>query len=36
MRTLFAAEGAVTLGEFEVRGRSATIKLWALDIEEPA
>ena len=28
-------EDAVSLGEFEVRGRSAGIKLWALDVEEP-
>jgi adenylate cyclase len=29
-------EEAVSLGEFEVRGRAASIKLWALDVEEPA
>lgn len=29
-------EEAVALGEFEVRGRAASIKLWALDVEEPA
>jgi adenylate cyclase len=28
-------EDAVSLGEFEIRGRSAGIKLWALDVEEP-
>ena len=27
---------AVSLGEFEIRGRSAHTKLWALDVEEPA
>jgi adenylate cyclase len=27
---------AVSLGEFEVRGRAASIKLWAIDVEEPA
>ena len=27
---------AVALGEFEIRGRAASIKLWALDVEEPA
>ncbi|HET7928393.1 MAG TPA: response regulator [Actinomycetota bacterium] len=27
---------AVSLGEFEIRGRSAGIELWALDVEEPA
>jgi class 3 adenylate cyclase len=29
-------EDAVSLGEFEIRGRSGRIKLWALDVEEPA
>jgi class 3 adenylate cyclase len=29
-------EDAVSLGEFAVRGRSAGIGLWALDVEEPA
>lgn len=29
-------EEAVALGEFEVRGRAASIKLWALDVEESA
>ena len=29
-------EDAVSLGEFEIRGRSAAIKLWALNVEEPA
>jgi len=29
-------EDAVELGEFEIRGRSAAIKLWAMDVEEPA
>jgi adenylate cyclase len=29
-------EDAVALGEFEIRGRSAGIELWALDVEEPA
>jgi hypothetical protein len=29
-------EDAVSLGEFEIRGRSAAIELWALDVEEPA
>jgi adenylate cyclase len=28
-------EDAVSLGEFEIRGRSAGIGLWALDVEEP-
>jgi class 3 adenylate cyclase len=28
-------EDAVALGEFEIRGRSAGIELWALDVEEP-
>lgn len=28
-------EDAVSLGEFEIRGRSAAIGLWALDVEEP-
>ena len=28
-------EDAVSLGEFEIRGRSASIELWALDVEEP-
>jgi len=27
---------AISLGEFEIRGRNARIKLWALDVEEPA
>jgi class 3 adenylate cyclase len=29
-------EDAVSLGAFEIRGRSGTIELWALDVEEPA
>jgi adenylate cyclase len=29
-------EDAVALGEFEIRGRSTGIELWALDVEEPA
>jgi adenylate cyclase len=29
-------EDAVALGAFEIRGRSGTIELWALDVEEPA
>jgi adenylate cyclase len=31
-------EDARSLGEFEIRGRAASVKLWALDIpdEEPA
>jgi adenylate cyclase len=29
-------DDAVSLGEFEIRGRSAKIELWALDVEEPA
>jgi adenylate cyclase len=29
-------EDAVSLGGFEIRGRSARIELWALDVEEPA
>jgi adenylate cyclase len=29
-------DDAISLGEFEIRGRNASIKLWALDIEEPA
>lgn len=29
-------EDAVSLGEFEIRGRTAKIQLWALDVEEPA
>jgi class 3 adenylate cyclase len=29
-------DDAVSLGEFEIRGRSAAIKLWALNVEEPA
>jgi class 3 adenylate cyclase len=28
-------ESAVSLGEFEIRGRSGKIGLWALDVEEP-
>jgi hypothetical protein len=28
-------EDAVSLGEFEIRGRSAGIGLWALDVKEP-
>jgi adenylate cyclase len=31
-----APEDAVSLGEFEIRGRTAKIALWALDVEEPA
>ena len=27
---------AVSLGPFEIRGRSASVELWALDVEEPA
>jgi hypothetical protein len=29
-------EDAVSLGAFEIRGRNASIALWALDVEEPA
>ena len=29
-------EDAVSLGAFEIRGRSGSIELWALDVEEPA
>ena len=29
-------EDAISLGEFEIRGRSAKIELWALDVEAPA
>jgi adenylate cyclase len=29
-------EDAVALGEFEIRGRTGKIGLWALDVEEPA
>ena len=29
-------EDASSLGAFEIRGRSAGIELWALDVEEPA
>jgi adenylate cyclase len=29
-------DDAVSLGEFEIRGRSAKLGLWALDVEEPA
>jgi adenylate cyclase len=31
-----APEDAVSLGEFEIRGRTAKIALWALDVEESA
>ena len=30
------AADAAALGKFEIRGRAASIKLWALDVEEPA
>jgi class 3 adenylate cyclase len=26
---------AVSLGEFEIRGRSGNIELWALDVQDP-
>jgi hypothetical protein len=29
-------DDAVSLGAFDIRGRSGTIELWALDVEEPA
>jgi adenylate cyclase len=31
-----APEDAVSLGPVEIRGRSAAVELWALDVEEPA
>jgi adenylate cyclase len=29
-------DDAISLGEYEIRGRSTSIKLWALDVQEPA